>query len=198
MTIFKAAARMLLKPGPEVIKAGHPALRTQALAVRPEDLTSTKFTNIVRDMGLVLKSPINPVLGLAASQIGHPIRLIAYQITDSQLIREHRLPGPVEPTFVVNPEMTVQDRLPPAQWAADYEFCESIPGYSGLVRRASQVHLTGLDLDGKPVRLTARGILARIIQHEMDHLDGVLFVDKMEPQSFRHDSYVDKFELIRK
>eukprot|EP00842_Homolaphlyctis_polyrhiza_P005712 jgi/Hompol1/6141/HPOL_000510-RA len=142
--------------------------------------------------------PLHPVLGLAASQVGHPIRLIAFQITDSQTLREKHIDKPVPRTFIVNPEMTILDKTPPEQWPIDYEFCESIPGYSGLVRRANHIYVKGLDLEGKPMIMSVKGFVARVVQHEMDHLNGELFVDKMERQSFRHDDYVDKYEMFKK
>ncbi|KAJ1342669.1 hypothetical protein BSLG_002767 [Batrachochytrium salamandrivorans] len=139
-----------------------------------------------------------PSSRLAAAQIGHPIQLIAYQILDAQLIKEKGLGGPVPRTFIVNPVMSISDKTSPSKWAAEYEFCESLPKYSGLVRRAGHVHVTGLGLDGSTVNINARGFLARILQHEIDHMEGILFVDRMEKHSLRHDDYVDKFEMFKR
>ncbi|KAH9244964.1 peptide deformylase [Batrachochytrium salamandrivorans] len=196
---IRSILRTILKRGsPEVLKAGHPALRTKAELVRIEDLQSAAFLRIVKDMNAVFNSPLHPVLGLAAAQIGHPIQLIAYQILDAQLIKEKGLGGPVPRTFIVNPVMSISDKTSPSKWAAEYEFCESLPKYSGLVRRAGHVHVTGLGLDGSTVNINARGFLARILQHEIDHMEGILFVDKMEKHSLRHDDYVDKFEMFKR
>ncbi|EGF80406.1 hypothetical protein BATDEDRAFT_88570 [Batrachochytrium dendrobatidis JAM81] len=191
--------RKIMKGGsPEVLKAGHPFLRTKAEAVSLNDINTPAFLKIVKSMNAVFDSPLHSVLGLAAAQISHPVQLIAYQITDTQLIKEKNLPGPVARTFIVNPVMTILDKLPSAKWKAEYEFCESIPNYSGLVRRADHVHVTGFGLDGNSITVNAKGILARIIQHEMDHMEGILFIDKMERQSLRHDNYIDQFEMFKR
>jgi peptide deformylase len=87
--------------------------------------------------------------------------------------------------------MTILERAP-EKWKAEYEFCISVPTYSGLVRRANQIHIKALDIEGKVVDRKYSGFLARVIQHEMDHLEGTTFVDKMEPKSIRHGIvYID-------
>ena len=98
--------------------------------------------------------------GLAAPQIGRDIRLVVMDIGEG-------------PLMLVNPRVTSS-----AGKIVDAEACLSIPGVSGKVARAKRVFVEGLDLDGKTQLLEAEGFLARVIQHEVDHLDGVLFIDR--------------------
>ena len=95
-------------------------------------------------------------------------------------------------TYLINPSLTKIGN----DSQVDYESCESIPGYSALVRRASQVKVTGWNEMGTPVSMQASGLLARLLQHEVDHLNGILYIDKMEPNSFRHDSYIDVYDRV--
>jgi peptide deformylase len=98
--------------------------------------------------------------GLAAPQIGRDIRLVVMDIGEGPLI-------------LVNPKLTSSEGS-----VVDVEACLSIPGVSGKVARAKRVFVEGLDLDGKTQLLEAEGFLARVIQHEVDHLDVVLFIDR--------------------
>jgi peptide deformylase len=134
---------------------------------------------------------LHPVVGLAAPQVGYPLRIIGYQILDKQLIEENNLKEPIQPTFLINPEMKILDGNS-EKWKPEYEFCISVPTYSGLVKRAGHVQIKGYDLEGKVIEQEFKGFLARVIQHEIDHLDGMTFVDRMEPKSFRHGKvYID-------
>ena len=76
----------------------------------------------------------------------------------------------------------------PGEKVAHFEGCLSVPGYSAEVARDTQVRVTGLGIDGRPLHLLAHGWAARIFQHECDHLDGTMYVDKMDPRSLRAES----------
>lgn len=168
---------------------GHPLLRIQAEPVKLTELSSDKIQKIVSEMKACFTSKLTPVIGLAAPQLGYSKRLIAYQLLDEKLLADNNLEA-VPLTFLVNPSMTMGTKT-----AIQYEFCESIPSYSGLVRRCETIKVKAFDLDGKVVERSYSGILARVIQHEIDHLNGVSFVQKMEGSSFRHDKYIDKYEM---
>ena len=101
-------------------------------------------------------------IGLAAPQVGRLERVIVVGTSDSVL------------TFV-NPEITKVSR----QREDGEEGCLSIPGVFGVVSRASQIEVRAMDLHGNPVQCTAERLLARVIQHEIDHLNGILFIDRM-------------------
>jgi peptide deformylase len=105
-------------------------------------------------------------IGLAAPQIGVPLRVFVYDVRDDEL----------DPGVLVNPrivEATGKQK--------EVEGCLSIPGLDEVVERSGQVVVEGLDRDGEPVRIEATGLLSRCLQHENDHLDGVLFIDRVSP-----------------
>ncbi|KAI9205496.1 peptide deformylase [Polychytrium aggregatum] len=185
--------RYALKRPPTVLRAGHPLLRLKADPVSPAELTTPKFKKIVSQMKEVFSSPYTPVIGLSAPQIGHSVRLIAVQVTDSKTLKEKNM-KPFPLTFMVNPEVTIVD-TDARNWVSDYESCESVPSYNALVKRAESVKVKSLDLDGKEVSNEFHGLLARIVQHEVDHLDGKLYIDCMDHGSLRHDKYIDQFEI---
>ncbi|TPX62069.1 hypothetical protein PhCBS80983_g00619 [Powellomyces hirtus] len=185
----------LFQKGPKVLRAGHPSLRLKADPVPPSDITSHKITRVITDMRSVFTSPYTPVVGLAAPQVGHPYRIIAYELSDSKLLAERKIAR--QPlTFLINPQLTILS--PQHKWTEEYESCESVPRYNGRVKRAMEVKVEALDLEGKKVSIHANGFLARVLQHECDHLDGRLFVDIMDSKSFRADEYIDKYEVYSK
>lgn len=105
-------------------------------------------------------------IGLAAPQIGVPLRVFVYDVRDDEL----------DPGVLVNPrivEATGKQK--------EVEGCLSIPGLDEIVERSGHVVVEGLDRDGEPVRIEATGLLSRCLQHENDHLDGVLFIDRVSP-----------------
>ena len=105
-------------------------------------------------------------IGLAAPQIGVPLRVFVYDIRDDE----------IEPGVLVNPrivEATGTQR--------ELEGCLSIPKLEEIVERSASVVVEGLDRDGEPVRIEAEELLSRCLQHEKDHLDGVLFIDRVSP-----------------
>jgi peptide deformylase len=107
--------------------------------------------------------------GLAAPQVGVPVRVFVTQVREE--------PGGTERVAVVNPRIVQhgdgEDRAP--------EGCLSVPGVSEVVARPERVVLEGFDPAGTPLRIEAGGLLARVLQHEVDHLDGVLFFDRLSP-----------------
>ena len=105
-------------------------------------------------------------LGLAAPPVGVPLRAFVYDI------REPESP----PGVLINPVLVEQSGR-----TKDEEGCLSIPDLREIVMRAERVVVEGLDRDGEKVRLEADGLLSRCLQHEIDHLDGVLFIDRVSP-----------------
>ncbi|HEX2094338.1 MAG TPA: peptide deformylase [Longimicrobiaceae bacterium] len=106
-------------------------------------------------------------VGLAAPQVGVSRRVIVVDVHDEE----------VEPFALINPRVVEASRE--AEKAE--EGCLSIPGISAAVERPARVVVEGLDRDGKPVRVEGDGLLGRCLQHEIDHLDGVLFIDRVSP-----------------
>lgn len=107
-------------------------------------------------------------LGLAANQVGVPKRLCVI----NTVIREEKIPLIV----VINPYIVEKEGLIEAE-----EGCLSIPGYMTKIKRAERVYVRGLNREGKTLEVEGRGLLARVLQHEIDHLDGLLFIDRMSP-----------------
>ena len=128
-------------------------------------------------------------LGLAAPQIGVPLRVIVIEMPE-ETDEEGNIVSPAERYVICNPEIVkVQGQ------EEDDEACLSVPGYFGLVKRATRVTVKGQDVDGHRIRVKAEGLLARAFQHEIDHLDGVLYVDRVEsPENLRRTKPGDEQE----
>jgi peptide deformylase len=119
-----------------------------------------------------------PGIGLAAPQVGVSKRVIVVDVSTM----DEELPGLIP---LVNPEIT--------QSEGEIEFeegCLSLPGFTAMVKRAGRVCVRALDSDGKPIQLDAEGILAIALQHEMDHLEGTLLLDRTSP--LRREFYKKK------
>ncbi|HEV3125261.1 MAG TPA: peptide deformylase [Candidatus Dormibacteraeota bacterium] len=140
----------------EILTKENPRLRIRAKRVaRVDDPVRRLMDDMVETM---LDAP---GVGLAATQVGVPLRVIVMKV-DNQLYT------------LANPEVV---RSSGEQ--IGYEGCLSVPGYIGEVARAEKVVARGLNRNGKQVRIKGEGLLARAIQHEIDHLDGILFIDKL-------------------
>lgn len=105
-------------------------------------------------------------IGLAAPQVGVPARLFVYDLREA----EH------PPGVLVNPEIVVREGR-----AKEEEGCLSIPGLTAQVERPERIVVEGLDAEGREQRIEAEDLLARCLHHEIDHLDGVLFLDRLSP-----------------
>jgi peptide deformylase len=154
-----------------LVFAGHPGLRAVAEPVCPLEFPG--LGTLVVNLRAALAGSPNGV-AIAAPQIGVGKRLVA--------LHDHLAEGLDLPLSVlVNPRLTfAADRGPDEP---DWEGCLSVPGYQALVPRPSKVTLDATRLDGRPIHLEAEGFLARVLQHEVDHLDGVLYTDRMVPRS---------------
>lgn len=151
----------------EVIRLGHPVLRSIADPVPEQWFGSGRLDELAR--GLVRTMLAERGVGLAAPQVAEELRLFAYWLP------AHNGDPAVEPTVLVNPEIRIVD----PELEEDWEGCLSIPGLRGLVPRARRIKVKGRTIDGEAIRLTVDGFHARVIQHEFDHLDGVVFLDRM-------------------
>lgn len=153
----------------EVIQPDNPILRKKAIKVTSFD---DKFQTLVDDM---IETMIDaPGVGLAAPQVAVSQRLIIVRLPDStEEDREEygELAGKLY--VVANPKIIKSSK----EMVSGVEGCLSIPGILGDVDRHESVVVTGQDRDGKPTRVKAKGWLARVFQHEIDHLDGQLFID---------------------
>lgn len=167
-----------------IVPAGAPVLRTRAVEVPAPEIPTERFQALVASMIATMRAA--PGVGLAAPQIGLPFRLFVAEdpeelhASTSESDRRDRGREPLPLRVFVNPVLKVVGEAR----ATFFEGCLSVDGYTAMVERSLEVEVTGLDEKGAPTRLHARGWPARIMQHEIDHLDGVLYVDRMLTRSF--------------
>jgi peptide deformylase len=147
-----------------VLKMGHPLLRQVAEPVAT--FGTRELEELVRDMDDTMRSLDGA--GLAAPQIGVSLRVVIFEVR-----RNLRYPdaGEVPYTVLVNPELTPLDDELEDGW----EGCLSVPGLRGLVPRYRRLRYRGCDAEGRAVDRTVDGFHARVVQHEVDHLDGILY-----------------------
>ena len=143
-----------------VRRYGDPVLRRRAA---PVDAVTPEIRRLVDDMTDTMYDEVG--IGLAAPQVGVSVRLMVVGDEEGRGAQA-----------LVNPAITAQGGSVTAE-----EGCLSLPGIFAQVTRSEWVTLQAHDLDGHPVVITARGLRSRVFQHEIDHLDGVLFIDRLEP-----------------
>ncbi len=159
----------------KVARMGNPILRTKTKALSPSDITSAPIQQLIDDM-LRTMLEYNGV-GLAAPQVHEKARLFVAQIIADGEDEEERDPkAPPQLMAIINPEITPVGRHTEQDW----EGCLSIPDMRGLVPRHRDIRVKGFDRHGDRIEIEASGYMARVIQHEADHLDGILFVDRMK------------------
>ena len=169
---------------PQIVQTGHPILRERAAEVTVQQINTPEFQELVDRMIAVMRRA--PGVGLAAPQIGVSMRVIVLEDTEQGAAllapqeRREREREPFPLRVFVNPVLRPQGM----ESRLFFEGCLSISGYAALVERHRQVEASGLDRYGQPQTWLTHGWPARILQHEVDHLDGVLYVDRMLTRSF--------------
>lgn len=160
-----------------VLKMGEPLLRQVALPVSRFD---AQLAALVADMDDTMRHLSGA--GIAAPQIGVSARVVIFELQDNP-----RYPhiSPVPYTVLVNPTLTALTQEESEGW----EGCLSVPGMRGLVPRITRVRYQGFDLNGAPIDRTVEGFHARVVQHEVDHLDGILFPQRV--RDLRHFGFED-------
>lgn len=151
----------------EIITPKDPVLRKKARRV--VDFQDKKLQILIDDMVETMLDA--PGVGLAAPQVAISQRVIVVHLPDDE---EEYGPDAGKLHVVINPEIIKSSR----EMVDGVEACLSIPGYFGNVDRYQSVVITGFDRHGKGIRIKAKDWLARVFQHEIDHLDGILFIDK--------------------
>lgn len=170
--------------GPPIVQVGDPVLRGRAQEVPKEKIGTPEFQALIARMIDTMRKA--PGVGLAAPQIGVPWRVFVLEDREELMSRQ----TPVErgerervafgPRVFVNPVVTPVGETK----ATFFEGCLSVKGYTGMVERAYEVEVKGLDEHGVEQTWRVHGWPARILQHEMDHLDGTLYVDRMLTRTF--------------
>jgi peptide deformylase len=181
---------------PPIVQAGALVLRRRAVDV-PADLFGTKaLSSLIEIMVRVMREA--PGVGLAAPQIGVPLRVFVAEDPEERLAKlspdaralRRRIALPL--LVLVNPTVVATS----SEDATFFEGCLSVRGYGALVARASAVDVSGVDAKGWPIALHLEGWPARIMQHEMDHLEGTLYVDRMISRSFACDEELARWSAL--
>jgi peptide deformylase len=150
-----------------VLKMGEPLLREVA---RPVARFDAELAALIADMDDTMRALLGA--GIAAPQIGVPLRVVIFELKENPRY-PHLTPVPY--TVLVNPVLTVLDEAQEEGW----EGCLSVPGMRGLVPRYRRLRYQGFDAAGAPLDRTVEGFHARVVQHEVDHLDGILFPQRV-------------------
>lgn len=175
----------------KVRQVGDPVLRNVAQRVETDYIQTSEFKKLTDAMVKTMR--MSKGVGIAAPQIGESVQVFAMEFPEKYIhairkrgIKEEVLQAMELSAFplkiFVNPEFQVIDQ-------EIFEFpegCVSIPGFKGIVPRYRAVELQAMDVNGKEVSWKAYGWPARIIQHEIDHLNGTLYIDKMKPGTFEN------------
>lgn len=149
----------------DIVQIGDPVLRRKA----------HKITQIDRDIRLLADDMVDTLhdsggVGLAAPQIGESIRMIVVEYPEDDSVED----SPMKTYKVINPEIIWRSE----EKVEGNEGCLSIPGYVGTVERNESIKVKGLSVFGRPLKISASGWLARIFQHEIDHLEGICYIDR--------------------
>ncbi|MFB3854364.1 MAG: peptide deformylase [Vicinamibacterales bacterium] len=169
----------------KIARMGHPVLRKTARPLSPSDLRSASVQKLIDDMLETMREARG--IGLAAPQVHESLRLFVAALLgppDEEGKEEREL----EVVTFVNPEIQAVGR----EVADDWEGCLSIPDIRGTVSRPRRIRVKGLDREGRRIEYDLRDYAARVMQHEYDHLDGILFLDRVK----QYDSltYLEELE----
>jgi peptide deformylase len=177
-----------------IVHSGEPVLRQQARALSPKEIKSKEIQKLIEHMRETMRGA--PGVGLAAPQIGLSLQLAVIEdrkeyhkdVSAEQLALRERRPVPFH--VVINPRI---HNANDGQISEFFEGCLSLPGFFALVQRHRNVRVECLDHRGNPKSIEASGWYARILQHEIDHLHGNLYIDRMNTRSFSSTQNWEKF-----
>ena len=177
-----------------IVHAGEPVLRQPSRALSPQEISSKEIQKLIEHMRETMRGA--PGVGLAAPQIGLSLQIAVVEdrkeyhkeVSAEQLaLRERR---PVAFQVLINPRIQTADD---DQIVEFFEGCLSLPGFFALVPRSRGVRVECLDHRGKSKNIEASGWYARILQHEIDHLHGNLYIDRMHSRTFSSTQNWEKF-----
>ncbi len=175
---------------PAIVQTGAAVLRQRAVELTRAQLATPEIQALIETMISVMRAA--PGVGLAAPQIGIPMRLIVLEdsIEPNDAENREKERAPFATRTIVNPVL----RAIGGGRVMFFEGCLSVDGYAALVERDHEVEVTGLDEHGAPITWRVAGWPARILQHEVDHLDGTLYIDRMLTRTFSTFEHVrDRF-----
>jgi peptide deformylase len=184
-----------------IVRLGHPALRSVARGLSSDQIGAPSFQDLVDDMIETMRAAHG--VGLAAPQVGISLQVFVYEVMAPEAapvaampadaaappaVQDNARPEGIPLRVVVNPMLTPQG----GELVDDWEGCLSIPDLRGLVPRHPAVRVRGVGRLGEPLDYVAAGFEARIVQHEFDHLNGVVFLDRM--RDLKALAYRDEWE----
>jgi len=177
----------------EIVQVGDPVLRMQARELSPREIASSELQELFGHMRDTMRAA--PGVGLAAPQIGASIQLVVIEdpaefhqgYTPEQLAARERTP--VDYHVLINPRLTIENAEP----VEHFEGCLSFATFHMVVPRARGVRVEALDEHGRPFTRRAVGWYARILQHEIDHLHGVVCCDRMDPRTLATPTNYTRF-----
>jgi peptide deformylase len=154
----------------KIAQIGHPVLREPARRVSLEEIESERVQLLIDDMIETMRHASGA--GLAAPQVHEPLRIVVIEVSKN---KRYPYKPDIPLTVLINPQVEPlsEDSF------ENYEGCLSVPNLRGVVRRWAEVRVTGLDRDGQKIDKFVRGFTAGTFQHELDHLNGMLFVDRV-------------------
>jgi peptide deformylase len=168
----------------KIVQAGEPVLRQTARALTRHEILGGEIERLILDLRETMQDA--PGVGLAAPQVGLSVQLAVIEdreellkdLPPQELVQKDRRPVPFH--VIINPHITLLE----GEDVMFYEGCLSVAGFSAVVPRARAVRVEYLDEKGEHRSVEATGWYARILQHEIDHLHGALYIDRMHPRTF--------------
>jgi peptide deformylase len=154
----------------KVTQLGNPVLRRETRRLKPEEVRSAEVQRLVREMAVTMDEYDG--VGIAGNQAQEDLAVFVMGLPKGT----KRHPEGIELTVVFNPVLKPLGD----EWEEDWEGCLSVPDLRGMVRRHKKVELSGLGLDGKAFKRVYEGFPARVVQHETDHLNGLVYLDRMD------------------
>jgi len=154
----------------KVTQLGNPILRAPTRPLTPDEIASPDVQRLVREMAVTMEEYEG--VGIAGNQVGEGLSVFLMGLAAGG----QRHPNGIDLTVVFNPEV----KFLGAETEVDWEGCLSIPGLRGKVTRRSKLELAGLGLDGRPFKRIYEGFPARVVQHEWDHLNGKVYLDRVD------------------
>ena len=155
----------------KVTQLGHPVLRKVLRKLKPEEIRSEEVRRLVQEMAVTMDEYDG--VGIAGNQVGEDLSVFVMGLPKGT----KRHPDGIELTVVFNPVIKFFEA---EGFEEDWEGCLSVPDLRGMVRRHAKLELSGLGLDGKPFKKAYEGFPARVVQHETDHLNGLVYLDRMD------------------
>jgi peptide deformylase len=175
----------------DILQVGEAVLRQTARTLSPNEILDRPVQNLIEAMTNAMRDA--PGVGLAAPQIGLPLQLVVIEdrpeyiekLAPDHVAERKRRPVPFH--VLINPKLIIEG----AEAVEFFEGCLSLAGFTAIVPRAMRVRVECLNETAEPVTIAAEGWYARILQHEIDHLNGMLYIDRMKSRSFStQDNYV--------